>query len=276
MFRQRFGDGGSGFSVAGHPFLGYRRFDAQKLSVARLDERGPAHGRGDGFFGLGGISVETTRMGQFVTLDADCDRIEIDYLQQPDGGRLGLYDGDSPIEQFSTEGDLGPGFATIETPGGPHHFVLRTLDPKPVRLFGWVADRDAGVTYEALGINGAEAAVMLKWNQDMLATYLQRRNPGLIVLSLRNQRSYRPGVGSAELSGHVFFVARKTARRGADGIHSRHWSRRSLGAYARRLEARARHRLGDRRANAPPARPTAALIGTRARAWAARARCASG
>src|SRR5437660_11974087 len=27
-FRQRFGNGGSGFSLAGHPFPGYRRFDA--------------------------------------------------------------------------------------------------------------------------------------------------------------------------------------------------------------------------------------------------------
>jgi len=29
QFRERFGDGGSGFSLAGHPFAGYRRFDAR-------------------------------------------------------------------------------------------------------------------------------------------------------------------------------------------------------------------------------------------------------
>jgi lysophospholipase L1-like esterase len=192
MFRQRFGDGGSGFSVAGHPFLGYRRFDAKSSASPGWTSAGLRTARGDGFFGLGGISVETTRMGQFVTLDANCDRVEIDYLQQPNGGRLGLYDGDAPVEQFSTEGELAPGFANIETPAGPHHFVLRTLDPKPVRLFGWVADRDAGITYEALGINGAEAAVMLKWNQEMLATYLQRRNPGLIVLAYGTNEATDP------------------------------------------------------------------------------------
>ena len=92
----------------------------------------------------------------------------------------------------SRQGDLGPGFATLETVAGPHHFILRTLDPKPVRLFGWVADRDAGVTYEALGINGAEAALMLKWNQEMLATYLQRRNPGLIVLAYGTNEATDP------------------------------------------------------------------------------------
>jgi lysophospholipase L1-like esterase len=192
MFQQRFGDGGSGFSVAGHPFLGYRRFDAKSSASPGWASAGLRTASGDGFFGLGGISVETTRMGQFVTLDADCDRVEIDYLQQPDGGRLGLYDSDTAIEQFPTGGDLGPGFTTIETPAGRHHFVLRTLDPKPVRLFGWVADRDAGVTYEALGINGAEAAVMLKWNQEMLATYLQRRNPGLIVLAYGTNEATDP------------------------------------------------------------------------------------
>jgi lysophospholipase L1-like esterase len=192
MFQQRFGDGGSGFSVAGHPFAGYRRFDAKSSASPAWTSAGLRTAHGDGFFGLGGISVETTRMGQFVTLDADCDRVEIDYLQQPDGGRLGLYDGESPIEQFPTDGDLGPGFANIETPAGPHHFVLRTLDSKPVRLFGWVADRNAGVTYEALGINGAEAAVMLKWNQEMLATYLQRRNPGLIVLAYGTNEATDP------------------------------------------------------------------------------------
>jgi lysophospholipase L1-like esterase len=192
LFQERFGNGGSGFSVAGHPFAGYRRLDAKSSASPGWISAGLRTARGDGFFGLGGISIETNRIGQFVTLNAECERIEIEYLQQPDGGRVGLYDGNSPVEQFSTDGQLGPGFATIETPGGSHHFVLRTLDSKPVRLFGWVADRDAGVTYEALGINGAEAGIMLKWNQEMLATYLQRRNPGLIVLAYGTNEATDP------------------------------------------------------------------------------------
>lgn len=195
--QQRFGNGGSGFSVAGHPFAGYRRFDAKSSASPYWESAGLRTARGDGYFGLGGISVETTRPGQWVTLDADCDRIEIDYLQQPEGGRLALYDGETPLQQFSTAGELAPGFITIETTEGPHHFILRTLDVRPVRLFGWVADRDGGVTYEALGINGAEAGVMLKWNQEMLATYLQRRNPGLIVLAYGTNEATDPAWDSA-------------------------------------------------------------------------------
>ncbi len=100
---------------------------------------------------------------------------------------MALYDDDQLLQQFSTEGDLTAAFATFETAAGLHHFILKTLEAKPVRLFGWVADKHGGVTYEALGINGAEAAVMLRWNQDMLATYLHRRNPGIDRAGLRHQ-----------------------------------------------------------------------------------------
>jgi len=59
------------------------------------------------------------------------------------------------LDEFSTAGALAPGFVRYQVSPGPHRFTLRTLSARPVRLFGWVADRTTGVTYEALGINGA-------------------------------------------------------------------------------------------------------------------------
>jgi lysophospholipase L1-like esterase len=61
-----------------------------------------------------------------------------------------------------------------------------------VRLFGWVADKAAGVTYEALGINGAESPLLLKWDETMLAAYLQRRGPAMIVLSYGTNEASDP------------------------------------------------------------------------------------
>ena len=75
---------------------------------------------------------------------------------------------------------------------GPHRFTLKTLDSRPVRLFGWVADKDTGVTYEALGINGAEASVIMKWDANLLAQYLERREPGMIVLSYGTNEASDP------------------------------------------------------------------------------------
>jgi lysophospholipase L1-like esterase len=192
LLKARFGDGGSGFSLAGHPFLGYRRFDVHGGGTPGWQSEGLRSASGDGFFGLGGVSISTSHPGQSVYLDTECDHLEIDYLQQPGGGDLALYDYDERLEQFSTAGELGAGFLQYQATPGPHRYGLRTLTSRPVRLFGWVADRQAGVTYEALGINGAEAGVILRWDQDMLATYLQRRNPGLIVLAYGTNEASDP------------------------------------------------------------------------------------
>ena len=192
LYKGKFGDGGSGFSVAGRPFLGYRRFDARGGATPLWQSYGGRAGIGDGYFGLGGVSVQTTRAGQSVYLDAECDHLEIEYLLQPGGGSLALYDNDQRVDEISTNGELGAGFTAYDIVTGPHRFKLVTLDSHPVRLFGWAADRNAGVTYEALGLNGAEAAVIQQWNDAMTATYLQHRNPGLIVLAYGTNEATDP------------------------------------------------------------------------------------
>jgi lysophospholipase L1-like esterase len=192
LFKERFGDGGSGFSLAGHPFLGYRRFDARGGGTTLWHSEGLRSGAGDGYFGLGGVSIATERAGQSVYLDAACDRLEVHYLQQPCGGDVALYDNGERIDEFSTRGEEGPGLVSYPVSPSPHRFKLVTLHDQPVRLFGWVADRDTGATYEALGINGAEAAVMLRWNQEMLATYLQHRKPALVVLAYGTNEASDP------------------------------------------------------------------------------------
>jgi lysophospholipase L1-like esterase len=184
LWKERFGDGGSGFSLAGSPFAGYRRFDARGGASKLWSTAGLRSASGDGYFGLGGVSITTWNSGQSVFLNSDCAALEVHYLQQPAGGDVELLEDERAVERFSTRGELAPGwFRYTPSAPGPHRFTLRTLGSSPVRLFGWVADKSAGVTYEALGINGAEAAVMLRWNDAMLADYLQRRSPGLIVLA---------------------------------------------------------------------------------------------
>lgn len=58
-----------------------------------------------------------------------------------------------------------------------------TADSSPVRLFGWVTEKDRGVTYESLGINGAQASLPSRWDQAMWAAQIARRDPALIVVA---------------------------------------------------------------------------------------------
>lgn len=192
LLKERFGDGGSGFSLAGTPFKGYRRFDARGGTTPGWQTEGLRSANGDGYFGLGGVSITSTHAGNSVFLEAACDHLEIQYLQQPGGGDLGLYENGQLLDEFTTSGDLAPGTVRYVALPGEHRFVLKAMNARPVKLFGWVCDRDAGVTYEALGINGAEASVMLKWDEAMLAAYLQGRNPALITLAYGTNEASDP------------------------------------------------------------------------------------
>jgi hypothetical protein len=239
-FQQRFGNGGSGFSLAGRPFLGYRRFDIRGGGSTLWRSEGLRTGAGDGFFGLGGVSIETTRAGQSVYAQGECDSLEVDYLVQPDGGSVAVYVDDERRDEISTAGDqMAPGAVRYDLSPGLHSFRVVTLESRPVRLFGWVADRNAGVTYEALGINGAEAGVMLKWNEIMLATYLQRRNPAMIVLSYGTNEASDP---SWTQEGYAAMFSSLLAHGFDPGARAR----RPVVPHPLQHPAGSRHRLGDR------------------------------
>src|ERR1022692_1481986 len=175
LFQSRFGNAGAGFSLAGIPFKGYRRFDVRGGASKAWDPAGLRTGEGDGLFGLGGVSISTERAGQTIYLDADCASVELDYLQQPGGGRVALSDNGATVQEASTEGPFAPGFLKYAAATGRHRFEVRTLATAPVRLFGWVTENPKGITYESVGINGAEAALIQRWDEAMHAAYLKRR-----------------------------------------------------------------------------------------------------
>jgi lysophospholipase L1-like esterase len=182
-FQEMFGDGGSGYSFAGSPYRGYRRFDLRSGATRGWKTEGVIGHAGDGIHGLGGVSISAHAPRESVYLSVECQTFELYYLQQPGGGSLQIFDNGAPIDQISTDGELGPGYYHYETEPGPHRFEVETLDNAPVRLFGWVTEKATGVTYESLGINGVSASIILNWNVDVLRSNLERRNPALIVLA---------------------------------------------------------------------------------------------
>ena len=183
FYQQKFGNGGSGYSLSGHPFLGYRRVGTHHGATAGWHTEGLAAGEGDGYFGLGGVSIYTLRAGQSVFIEADCTEVGVYYLQMPGGGELELFDNDQLVKSFSTDGEIAASMLPYRTTPGIHTLKLLTLQNRPVRLLGWTTDRDTGVTYESLGINGAEASLFFRWKDSMVADDLRQRNPALIVLA---------------------------------------------------------------------------------------------
>lgn len=183
LLQAQFGDGGGGYSFAGRPFTSYRRLDLKSGESRGWKSEGLLARDGDGLNGLGGVSITTRSPNEHVYLQAECGKLELFYLRQPGGGDLQLFDNGDPVEKISTSGELGPGYFTYAAKPGAHYFELQTLKRAPVRLFGWVTEKDKGVTYETLGINGAQASIVFRWDENLLASNIARRNPALIVLA---------------------------------------------------------------------------------------------
>ena len=181
--QEKFGDGGAGYSFVGRPYNGYRREDVRSGSTPGWHTDGLVGRPGDGVYGLGGISMSVRVPREAAYLEADGSDFELYYYQQPGGGSLQLFDNGAPVDRVTTDGDPSPAYYHLEAPPGPHKLELETLDHAPVRLFGWVAEKPLGVTYETLGINGAEASIVLDWNEETLRSNIERRNPALIVLA---------------------------------------------------------------------------------------------
>ena len=98
----------------------------------------------------------------------------------------------------STQGDLRPATAPlIETPG-EHHYMFKTVNSSPVRLFGTVVQNKSGVTWESMGINGAQAAMLADWDEKILAAHLAKRNPALIVLAYGTNEANNPNFDPKE------------------------------------------------------------------------------
>jgi lysophospholipase L1-like esterase len=182
-FQAKFGAGGPGYTLPGHPFLGYRRFDSHGSNSRGWYTGGIVTRKGDGIDGLGGISLTAQSAGETVTLTVECAQLELHYLRQPGGGQVEFSVDGAPIATVDTDGESGAGSYQYAATPGVHQYTVRTLSAAPVRLFGWVAQNQAGVTYETLGINGAQASLMLGWNSDVLASELMSRDPALVVLA---------------------------------------------------------------------------------------------
>jgi len=191
-FQAKFGAGGAGYTLPGHPFLGYRRFDSKGNNSRGWYTSGIVTRKSDGIEGLGGVSLAAQSAGETVTLTVECEQLELHYLRQPGGGQLEFSVDGAPTGTIDTDGESGPGVFSHIAALGPHQYTLRTLSSAPVRLFGWVAQNHSGVTYETLGINGAQASLMLDWNSSILAPELASRDPALIVLAYGTNEALSP------------------------------------------------------------------------------------
>jgi lysophospholipase L1-like esterase len=148
---------------------------------------------GDGMYGLVGVSIVASDPGAraWTDLSTRATRIELAYLDQPQGGSMDLLIDGVRVRRIATRGGaLGPGYATVDVTDAPHHVELQAVGDGEVRVFGLSLDRaQAGVTLDALGVNGARVVNMLTWDEAHFAEQLRHRSADLVVLAYGTNES---------------------------------------------------------------------------------------
>lgn len=190
-FQQRFGSGGPGFVQAGRPFAGFRRLDVKAAMSRGWQAHGGTGAAAGAFDGLAGISLSTSQAGETLSLAAEGEVLEFFYWKQPGGGAFIIEDSGARLDEVSTAGQAGPGYYRKELPAGLHALTLRTLDAAPVKVFGWVLERRSGITWEAMGINGAQADLLLKQDPALLKDQIARRSPALVLIAYGTNEARR-------------------------------------------------------------------------------------
>ncbi len=188
-FQQQLGNAGNGFILTGKPWSWYARKDVNTTISSAWQTNGLSQTQlpNDGKLGLAGISFTTDQVGQYSSLTANGRFFDIYLMKQPSGGTIEvLLDGAKYRHRVSllSEG-YEPSYVPIDAGTNGHHTIeIKTIRAGQVRVFGIDVRQDqAGVIYDALGINGARASRLSLWDWDILKSNLAYAKPNLVIIA---------------------------------------------------------------------------------------------
>jgi len=189
----RFGDAGHGYALLANAWPGWSHLDVSRSASGewRVSTCVGPYAK-DGLYGLGCASFQTRAKGIWSNIATatlaewgrSVSRFEVEFLRQPGGGSFELVVDGRERTTVSTEGETAVAWQSVDAADGPHKLSVKTLDEKPVRIFGVRMERDVpGITLTSLGITGARARFLDKQDDAHFAEVLRASKADLVVLA---------------------------------------------------------------------------------------------
>lgn len=199
LMQAKFGDAGHGFILIANPWEWYFHNDvSHHASDGWTANRITGPLSGDGLYGLGGVSFHTKgEASAWFSTKSQGDyglsvsRFDIFYLEQPWGGDVHLVVPGRAPETLHTRGPKKVSRVhSVAVSDGSGQMTLRTWGNGDVRMFGVALERDVpGVTYDALGANGARIRLWDAMSETHWAEQFALRRPALVVLQYGTNES---------------------------------------------------------------------------------------
>ncbi len=193
-----YGDSGHGFILIANAWEWYFHNDVtHRASEGWNANRITGPWTKDGMYGLGGVTFHGApgALAAFGTHEKGdygkkVSRFDIYYMEQPQGGDLELKV-EGKVDKLVTKGEKKISKVhSVDVPDGPSTLTIRALGNGDVRLFGVALERNQpGVTYDALGANGARTKLWEQQDPTHWADQMALRKPALIVMQFGTNES---------------------------------------------------------------------------------------
>lgn len=200
-----YGDSGHGFILVANAWEWYFHNDVtHRASEGWNANRITGPLTRDGMYGLGGVTFHgapgaTAAFGTHEKGDYGhkVSRFDIYYMEQPQGGDLELKV-DGKVDKLVTRGEKKVSKVhSVEVPDGAATLNIRTVGNGDVRLFGVALERNQpGVTYDALGANGARIKLWEAMDGQHWADQMALRKPALVVMQFGTNESEDSGLNT--------------------------------------------------------------------------------
>jgi len=196
-FQQRFGNAGRGLVQPGKP---YRYFHARGISAQQSKGWKVANSffKAPGPYSLTGVRLESASAGEVLKLVVKKRNrqniIEVEFLAGPGagavefnvGGKLQKLDLQAPqtqIRRFKIKAQA---------------LSFKTLDAHRVAVLGWSARvPKPGIRYVSLGLPGASANVMARWDANLVKADMAYLKPDLIILGYGTNEGFKDDLNAA-------------------------------------------------------------------------------
>lgn len=219
--KQRFGDGGAGFFVAGMDPRWMRRDDLRIGRDGEWDIHTILFGGNNGRYGLGGVSARPRGVGAVhvsasrkgATLGR---RVEVYTNLARSDNALKLQINGQAVQSMNRNTLERFERWTIELEEDVSALKLSVLE-SGLEIYGIVTEFAHGMTWETTAVVGIASGSMRQFNAEHLAAQTQTRAPNLIILMLGGNETGHGGLASPDgrLYREGYLSALATVRRGA-------------------------------------------------------------
>ena len=192
LLQKTFGDAGHGYFLAGKGSRWYGRRWVKLKSKGKWTKKRFTRSKIDqGVFGLGGMSFTSSLKNATLSakptgikIGQKVDLVEIHYLAQPHGGSFVVELGELRQEINTHAETPRVKRAVLKLKSSSNAMTkVKLVGDGDVTLYGVVFERRrGGVVYDALGLEGARAKLLLKLFGPMWRHQIRQRSPDLVIL----------------------------------------------------------------------------------------------